>query len=408
MLSKLCMVIPSYWARKGDTIWLPGDAVYDHPTPLDMEGTLLRLLKSLKIIESENLTVIVVAIPTCVEIADDVESKVTAIIKETKKEVDHSIHVFGPSHLKKVHESLESKGRAEFNKLLELKGYSNVRNICLFVAHLQGAKTVILIDDDEVFDDPHFVDKAMEFIGKSYNGYPVYAIAGYYLQEDGDYHVKKAYEPWMEYWDQVDRMNEGFDRFISQPPRLKETPFVFGGNMIIHRNLFMKVPFDPLVPRGEDIDYLINSRMFGYHFFIDNTLAIRHLPPPKSHPAWRRLREDVFRFLFEREKIRGQREMRGMVRVEPEDFDPYPGAFLKGDLEQKVEKASHILAEMYERSGDLDSARETLETVTLMQKILGEEKDPFGDMIRLQERWENLMEFTDRLLFREEMKGILQ
>jgi len=407
-LSEPCIVIPSYWARKGDTGWLPGDAIYDHPIPLDKEGTLLRALKSLKIIESENLTVIVVVVPTSVEIADNAESKVTAIVKEAKKEVEHSIHVFGPSHLKKIHESLESKGWAEFKELLELKGYSNVRNICLFVAHLQGAKTAILIDDDEVFEDPCFIDKAMEFIGKSYNGYPVYAIAGYYLQEDGDYHVKKAYEPWMEYWDQVYRMNEAFDRFISQPPRLKETPFVFGGNMIIHRNLFMKVPFDPLVPRGEDIDFLINSRMFGFHFFIDNTLAIKHLPPPKSHPAWRRLREDVFRFLFEREKIRGQREMKDMVRVEQEGFDPYPGAFLKGDLEQKVQKASQILAEMYERSGDLDSARETLETVTLMQKILGEGKDPFWDMTRLQKRWEKLMDFTGRALFREEMKGILQ
>lgn len=29
----------------------PGDAIYDHPTPLSQKGTLVRLLESLKIIE---------------------------------------------------------------------------------------------------------------------------------------------------------------------------------------------------------------------------------------------------------------------------------------------------------------------------------------------------------------------
>ena len=62
--------------------------------------------------------------------------------------------------------------------------------------------------------------------------------------------------------------------------------------MILHRELFECVPFDPLVTRGEDVDYLINSRMFGFSFFLDNTLSIKHLPQPKSHPQWKRLRED--------------------------------------------------------------------------------------------------------------------
>lgn len=53
---------------------------------------------------------------------------------------------------------------------------------------------------------------------------------------------------------------------IGTEPRLKATPFVFGGNMVIHRNLFTVVPFDQNVRRGEDIDFLINARMLGFHF----------------------------------------------------------------------------------------------------------------------------------------------
>ncbi len=401
MKSDLCIVVPSYWARRSDMGWMPGDAIYDHPIPLDHEGTLLRLLKSLEILEKKNFTVIVLAVPTSEEIAEKVEKKVKGIIDEARKEVDIPIHRFGFSHLCKVHQMLEGEGRKDLKDLLQLRGYSNVRNLCTFVPHVLGSEAAILIDDDEVFEDPKFIDKATEYIGRQYQNIPVYAVAGYYLQENGEVHLNKSHEPWMDAWDQLDRMNEAFDRFIVSPPRFKETPFVFGGNIVIHRNLFVKVPFDPLVPRGEDIDFLINSRMFGFRFFIDNTLAIKHLPPPKSHPAWRRLREDVFRFLFEREKIKRQRDIEGMVRVRPEDFNPYPGAFLKEDLEQKAEKASHILAAMYEESGDEQGAREALQTVVLMRKALSGSRDPFNDLIALQKRWENLMRLTDRAAFRE-------
>jgi len=39
---KVTMVIPSYWARESGVGWKEGDAIYDHPSPLDSEGTLLR------------------------------------------------------------------------------------------------------------------------------------------------------------------------------------------------------------------------------------------------------------------------------------------------------------------------------------------------------------------------------
>lgn len=89
------------------------------------------------------------------------------------------------------------------------------------------------------------------------------------------------------------------------------------------------MPFDPKIARGEDIDFLINARMFGFPFFRDNQLSITHLPPPKTHPTWLQLRVDIYRFMYERAKIEHQKEIKGMKKVYPEDFDPYPGAFLK-------------------------------------------------------------------------------
>jgi len=406
-MGKACMVFPSYWARKREEGWIPGDAVYDHPIPLDEEGTLLRALKSLKILDFKDFEVVVIAVPTSETIADAVEEKVSGIIQEAKREVEVPIHLFGPSHLRKIHDELEREGKGDLIDLLQLRGYSNVRNLCVFVPHLLGKTVAILIDDDEVFEDPRFMDKALESVGGTIDGGPVYAVAGYYLQPDGGYLVKKAHEPWMEHWDQMDRMNEAFEKFIGRPPRFKVTPFVFGGNMVIHRELFMKIPFDPLVPRGEDIDYLINARMFGFKFYLDNTLSIKHLPPPKTHPVWRRLREDVFRFLFEREKIRRQKAIEGMVRVQPEEFDPYPGAFLKDDLEEKVEKASAVLSEMYRKQGDPEGAEESLKTVSLMREAMKSGADPFDDFIRLQGKWERLMAFVAEPRTRSKFQDIL-
>jgi hypothetical protein len=56
---KTVMVIPTYWARDSRTGWKPGDIIYDHPTPIDQEGTLVRMLESLNILEDKNFSLVV-------------------------------------------------------------------------------------------------------------------------------------------------------------------------------------------------------------------------------------------------------------------------------------------------------------------------------------------------------------
>jgi len=274
------MVIPSYWARESKDGRRVGDAVYDHPTPLDENGTLLRALQSLDIPEDKDFQVVVIAATAAVDIEDRVEEKVAGIIEKASRTADVDIKLFARSHLGEIHGLLQSRGMDEYVPLLQLRGYSNIRNLCLFIPHILGSDLAVLIDDDEVFEDTQFIGKAKKFIGSVVGDRTVHAVAGYYLQPDGDNSTVKERSSWMEYWGQYKVMDEGFDRIIWTEPRLKETPFVFGGNMVIHRELFTVVPFDPDVPRGEDIDYLINARMFGFSFFLDNKLSIRHLPPP--------------------------------------------------------------------------------------------------------------------------------
>lgn len=394
---KTTMVIPTYWARKSQDGWKKGDAVYDHPTPLDKEGTLKRVLKSVGILEDKEFEVIVIATTTSEEIEAQAEKKVKKIIKSVSSEADVNILFIGPKKIKQIQNLLLQEGKKELKDLIQLQGYSNIRNLCILSAHILGSEAAVLIDDDEVFEDPEFMTKAKEFIGKRIGEKRADGIAGYYVQPDGEYHVNKPFSPWMKFWDQNKMMNDTFDILIDTEPRLKETPLVFGGNMIIHKDLFTKVPFDPNVPRGEDIDYLINARMFGFTFFIDNQLSIKHIPAEKTHPTWKRLREDIYRFKYEREKIESQREIEGMTRVSSKDFDPYPGCFLKKNLEEKIEKSSKLLAKEYSEDGDNDGRKESLENMILSKREALPQQDAFLNLVKIQKKWKELMDYTKNL-----------
>ncbi len=402
------MVIPSYWSRESTVGWQQGDAIYDHPTPLDNEGALPGVIQSLKILKDKGFQLVVIAVATAQDIETRVEKKVASIIKSVSATVGVEVSLFGPSHLEQVHSLLVAGDKGEYTGLLKLRGYSDIRNLCLFMAHIFGSEAAVLIDDDEVFEDPEFMSKAKEFIGKKIGGKTASAVAGYYLQPGGDYRLKKTAHPWMKHWGQYDSMDKAFARVIGTEPRLKETPFVFGGNMIVHRNLFSAVPFDPNITRGEDIDFLINARMFGFTFFLDNQLSIRHLPPPKAQPAWMQLRQDIYRFIYERAKIESQVEVAGMTRVYPEDLDPYPGGFLKRDLEDKIEKSCQLLSEEYLARGDRQSSEQALNNIALAKTDALPKYDPFQSLCRLQKRWQELMRYTDKRKVRLRMRAVVE
>ena len=391
---KTTVVIPTYWARKRGESWKEGDGVYDHPTPLDEEGTLGRAIESMAVLENRDFQLIVIACPTADNIGERVEKKVEKIVTETASNVGVDSEVFGPTRLAEVHNKLDKSGGCELKELLKLRGYSNLRNLCLYTAHLLDSDIAILIDDDEIFEDPKFISKAREYIGKPHDVETVHGVAGYYLQPNGGYRVEKKLSDWMKHWGQIQLMNEAFDQFIPNPSRLKKTPLVFGGNMIIDRELYSKVPFDPNVRRGEDIDYLINAKMYGYNFYLDSELAIKHVAPPKSHPDWMQLREDIYRFTYERAKLESQKPQSEMTFVNAADLDPYPGRFLGSELEERVEAACILLSEEYRKNRDSVGMSESMKNLEIIEDPDFPGFNPFEALLVLQKQWEQLMTLT--------------
>ena len=398
------VLIPTYWSRaKRD--WKEGDAVYDHPTPIDEEGTLARTLESMKKLTVKDFKLVLLICPTAQEVAEEAEKRVVQIIRDVNLQAE--TYIFTISDLAKIADIMyESDTEQKIKPLLDMSGYANVRNMCLLCADILSADAAILIDDDEIFEKADWVERSVEFLGKRIYGDVVYGMAGYYTNKHDQYYDDVKMEHWMTYWDRFGFKAKAFDEIIGSPPRVKRTPFAFGGAMILHRDLFQSVPFDPEITRGEDIDYLINSRMYGFSFFLDNTLAIKHLPVPKKHPQWKRIREDIYRFVYEREKIASQYKTGNMVMVTPEDFDPYPGEFLREDLEEKIFRSNMMLASDYMMKGDTEGAAESLNNIMIARKSAIPDFDAFARYRHNQKLWEKLCTIISQT--RYELRSVME
>ena len=392
---KKCVVIPTYWGRKKGEPSKKSDGIYDHPTPIDEEGTLQRTLESMKILNDKKFKLIIPVCPIAIELEEEAVNNVKKIIE--KAGIDEiETYLFTPSTLTEIENVFVENGYRG-SDLLSLNGYSNIRNMCIYAAQLISADVAILIDDDEVFENPNFINMATEHIGMRKYGNVIYGVAGYYLNKFNEFYDDVDIVPWMTYWNRFGSKTEAFDKIIGQGPRMKVTPFAFGGAMVIHKNLFQLVPFDPKIRRGEDIDYLMNSKMFGYDFFLDNELNIKHLPPPKSSPVWKRFREDIYRFLFEQDKINNQKDVNYMTKVTSADFDPYPGDFLKENLEDKIFKTNVLLALDYLANGDVEGCRESIKNVYLSKHEAKPHFDVFDDYMHTQREWVSLVKRTIEL-----------
>jgi hypothetical protein len=389
-LMKITMVIPTYWGREKATGWQPGDLVFDHPTPLDGQDTLGRFLKSLNVLDTTDFTLALVIVPTSAELTERAVTRVRSIIDTSKPPVKPLM--LTPAVLRTIAESTDSGDR--YDELLSLSGYAHVRNGCLLAAAITDADVAVLIDDDELFELPDFLTRVRDGIDRLHNGEEVRCLAGYYLNPDGNFRLEKKLPQWGQQWPKYQVMDQGFEEIIAQPPRYKKTPFVFGGNLSIRNDVFKSLPFDTRVTRGEDIDYLMMALMSGIPTILDNELHIKHKAPPKSHPQWQQFRQDVIRFAFQRAKIKAVAtgSYPGINAVSAVALDPYPGFFLKEDLDERVVSTAHALAEYYHSQNDKGAAEEALATIRIFQQHAQPEQDPITAFVELRTRWRELIE----------------
>jgi hypothetical protein len=165
----------------------------------------------------------------------------------------------------------------------------------------------------------------------------ILGISGPYVDGTGNPYLDEPEKTHNNLSDKAMLINKTTRMLLNSPEPINITPMAFGGNMVFHHELFHHVSFDPVIPRGEDIDYIINARIAGFPFFFDRKLAITHLPPREfESSSYGKMKQDVIRFTYEREKI-----IHGNMTFEA--FMPYPGGLLKENFPSLAKEALSLI-----------------------------------------------------------------
>lgn len=402
-MKPLAIVFPMFWGREKKDIFHPGDHFYDHPTALDDEGTIPPLFQSLGLLQDRDFEIIAVAGASHPSIEDDVERAAQRLLDKYADQSGVRLHFFSHSHLQRIHGFLRERGEDRLLDAVSLVGYSPLRNACLVGAHLLGMEIAVSIDDDCVFVDPDYLGRIRRLVSSEFEGRPVLACCGPYLTAKDSIYLDLPAHPHSAYWNVIEAMNAAFKRYIVDAPGLQDVPFAIMGNIAVHREFFTRCPLDPPMRRGEDMDWVMNAHILGERFVMDPGLVIKHLPPPRPHPTWRPMREDIHRFLYQRAKIDHSRDGDGYHHLERARYVPYPGAFFQDDFPERAARASLVLATDYLAQGQIEDATEALANILHAYRLGRPEGDPFQRYLDFQAKWVRLMQLVEE--HRQELRS---
>jgi hypothetical protein len=333
-------------------------------------------------LEDQDFTLI---LPVCVDVAGEVSedafSEMDQFIREEVKSIrSERTFIFSSHQLKSLKEYLFQKNFRNFSLLIDLKGFSKIRNVGLLLAQSLAADVAIFIDNDEVVEDPNHLEIACEYLGGRWDGKEVVGKGGFYLNPDGSILVPSQEPWWRFFWNKTKWMNRVWERILSSEDRLVPSPMLLGGNLVLHRSLFRSIPFDPFIPRGEDTDYLVNASQLGFSILFDKQLRIKHLHPKRTEVYFlEELQGDIERFLYEREKVK-----EGLAI----NLDPYPGYFLKWTLYPKALLTSFLLSLDYLMRGEWEKAWKCINNIQLLLRPGG---GGWLKYLKFRTDWERVM-----------------
>lgn len=116
------MIIPTYWCRRTGELWREGDAVYDHPTPVDQEGTLERTLLSMKQFHEKDFKLVILICPTTPEVEEEAYGQVLRITR--RAQLNAETYLFTTGDLREMTGVLRTAGLNDQGaKLLSMFGY---------------------------------------------------------------------------------------------------------------------------------------------------------------------------------------------------------------------------------------------------------------------------------------------
>jgi GT2 family glycosyltransferase len=324
------IIIPTYVGNRRKTMSYNVVATYDHTTPMTHQGELPRCLSSL--IES-GVDVPVILLVVAEQGVEREASEKIQEIAQAYPELD--ITLVDSQKLAHFYSRADELGLAAIKEGVSLTGYGAIRNLGLVIASILGYVEIIFIEDDETIADEDFIEKAIYGLGKlTQKGIPVLVKTGYYTDRRGKYFSNQKNAWYNRFWQQGDLFNEWMRKAMCGP-RLSRSNAAYGGLLAIHREAAKRVSFDPWIARGEDLDYMLNVRMYGGDVWFDNQWSIQHLPPTERTES-QRFRQDIYRWIYEQRKLEFSRSQIDLLPIQPHTLYPYPGPFLEQSVSRRV------------------------------------------------------------------------
>ena len=346
MAVRAAIVIPTYWADIAKDQQAPG--AYDHSTPLAASAPELdRCLTSLEQVRDVERIILLVVCPLSATV--EVTRRVHAII-------DHHpslpITMVSTVEAARIADAVAEVAPAGSGECVSLRGYGAIRNMGLAVAAVFGYEAVVFLDDDEVVLSSDFMTKALYALGQqTRQGLPILAKSGYFLDRAGSPLADTSRAAFRNrWWSKREEFNQWMSRAL-KGTRISRSNYVCGGCMAISARAFGLVPFDPYITRGEDLDYLFSLRMVGLDMWFDNRWVVKHLPPRSDQMA-ARFMQDVYRWYYERAKLRQAARQNDLVAVIPASLMPYPGRWISDELDERVRRTALVRALVTREHGE--------------------------------------------------------
>jgi len=392
-MQPISIVVPTYWTwPHGHPRAKDVQTIYDHPTPLDGSGTLPRLLDSLTTITEPSFSLVILTGVAHPDLAENAASRVDALLAPYRDRLK-IVHVHNDD-LKRIQARASVLGFGDVP--LALAGYGHIRNMQLIIPHLLGSETVVALDDDEVVA-PDYLAKATTYIGQPApdGSGPILGLAGYYLDANGEKYLQFPDDPseTNPFRRKYALMNAGIAQIDQRHGRIVHSEMTFGGNMVFARELWQRISFDPYITRGEDMDYLINARLKGINWWLDKEAVITHLPPDANRrasagaaPWYSKLKEDVYRFLYERAKLEQADQAPDFVPPSVEELGPYLGGFLGSD-DLKMQ-ATLALAAVWQ---DRDAEEQATNPADVVQPLADRATTQVRRYFHFARRWPDFM-----------------
>lgn len=327
------IVIPSYWAEGVQPGALGERGVYDYTTPIDKPLPELELcLSSLDQVRGVIRVIVLVVSPITCE--DSARARVESICRAHPA---LNPLVIGAREAAHVERAVARMAHHVTGETVALRGYGAIKNMGLAVAAVFGHDVVVFLDDDEVVLDPDFLINAVHGLGSlTRQNLKVLVKSGFFIDANNSPYADPTDEWTEKYWSKAAEFNRVMERMQTSSSRFSRSNHLCGGCCALHAEAYSKVPFDPYITRGEDLDYVLNLRANGMDAWFDNAWFVRSQPPDEMASVPSMFMQDVHRWLYEYRKLDAMNARRDLRTITPESLMPYPAPWLSAGVRRRV------------------------------------------------------------------------